>query len=112
MRNVQELVNPYLHRFLNGNLNTQQQGLARILETNLNNIVSPFIDKLTSGLVQLTPAEIRVASLVKEGLTNKEIAGLLLLSKNTILFHRYNIRKKLGLKNKKINLRTHLLSLD
>jgi DNA-binding CsgD family transcriptional regulator len=60
----------------------------------------------------LTPMEIRVANLVKEGKTNKEIEELLCLSKNTILFHRYNIRDKLGLKNKKINLRTHLLLYD
>ncbi|MEJ2134373.1 MAG: PAS domain S-box protein [Desulfofustis sp.] len=112
LHNVQELVNPYLHRFINGNLNPQQKSLARILETNLNNIVSPFIDKLTSGLTHLTPTEVRVASLVKEGMTNKEIAEILLLSKNTILFHRYNIRKKLGIKNKKINLRSHLLAMD
>ena len=59
-----------------------------------------------------TPMEIRMANLVKEGQTNKEIAELLCFSKNTILFHRYNIRDKLGLKNKKINLRTHLLSYD
>lgn len=112
LRNVHELVNPYLHRFINGRLNTQQKTLARILETNINNIVSPFIDKLTSGLAHLTPAEIRVASLVKEGMTNKEIAEILLLSKNTILFHRHNIREKLGIKNKKINLRSHLLSME
>lgn len=34
------------------------------------------------------------------------------LSKNTILFHRHNIRSKLRLKNKKINLRSHLLSFN
>ena len=56
--------------------------------------------------------EIRVANLVKEGQTNKETAEILCLSKNTIMFHRYNIRCKLGLKNKKINLRSHLLSKD
>jgi PAS domain S-box-containing protein len=39
-------------------------------------------------------------------------AEILCLSKNTIMFHRYNIRCKLGLKNKKINLRSHLLSKD
>jgi PAS domain S-box-containing protein len=111
LHNVQELVNPYLQRVINGRLNTQQRTLLRILETNLNNIVSPFIDKLSSGLAHLTPVEIRVASLVKEGKTNKEIAEVLLVSKNTILFHRHNIRGKLGIKNKKINLRTHLLTI-
>jgi PAS domain S-box-containing protein len=110
-QNVQELVAPYLQRILKGRLSTQQKTLALILETNLNNIVSPFTEKLTSGLAQLTPVEIRVASLVKEGKTNKEIAEILLVSKNTILFHRHNIRTKLGLKNKKVNLRSHLLSL-
>jgi PAS domain S-box-containing protein len=112
LRNVQELVSPYLQRIIDGRLDTQQRTLALILETNLNNIISPFIDKLSSGLAQLTPVEIRVASLIKEGKTNKEIAEILLVSKNTILFHRYNIRDKLGLKNKKINLRSHLLSME
>ena len=112
LQNVQELVSPYLQRIVNGRLDTRQRTLARILETNLNSIISPFVDKLTSGLAHLTPVEIRVASLVKEGKTNKEMAELLLVSKNTILFHRHNIRSKLGLKNKKINLRSHLLAME
>ena len=111
LKNVQELVTPYLQRFVKGRLSTEQKTLAKILETNLNNIVSPFVNQLSSGMVTLTPVEIRVASLVKEGKTNKEIAEILLVAKNTILFHRHNIRDKLGLKNKKINLRSHLLSL-
>ncbi len=111
MRNIQELVSPYLQRVMNGRLDPQQRTLAQILETNLNNVISPFVNKMASGLTQLTPVEIRVASLVKEGKTNKEIAEVLLVSKNTILFHRYNIRNKLGLKNQKINLRSHLLAI-
>ncbi len=112
LRNVQELVSPYLQRVMSGRLDTQQRTLTRIVETNLNNIISPFINKMASSLARLTPVEVRVASLVKEGKTNKEIAEVLLVSKNTILFHRYNIRNKLGLKNKKINLQSHLLALD
>jgi len=112
LSNVKELISPYLERLKKSRLNTNQKTLVNILESNLNNMISPFISKMSSKFFNFTPMEIRVANLVKEGKTNKEIAEILCLSKNTILFHRYNIRSKLGLKNKKINLRSHLLSFD
>ena len=108
--NVKELIGPYLDRLQRSRLTNDQQILVNILASNLDNIISPFIGKLSAGTRNFTPMEIKVADLVKEGRTNKEIAELLCLSKNTILFHRYNIRRKLGIKNKKINLRVHLLS--
>ncbi len=110
--NVKELVIPYIQRLKMKRLGSNQKALVNILDSNLNNIISPFISKLSSKFLNFTPMEIRVANLVKEGKTNEEIAELLFLSKNTILFHRHNIRTKLGLKNTKINLRTHLLSYD
>jgi len=112
LTNVKELIAPYLERLKKSHLNTNQETLVNILDSNLNNIISPFISQLSFKFFNLTPMEIKVANLVKEGKTNKEIAELLCLSKNTILFHRYNIRRKLKLKNKKINLRSHLLSHD
>ena len=112
MSNVKELIGPYLERLKKSRLGTDQSTLVSILESNLNNIISPFINQFSARNINLTPTEIRVANLVKEGKTNKEIAALLCLSKNTILFHRYNIRKKLGIKNKKINLQAHLTSLE
>jgi DNA-binding CsgD family transcriptional regulator len=89
-----------------------QKTLVDILESNLNNIISPFTSTLSARICNLTPTEIRVSNLVKEGKTNKEIADVLLLSKNTVLFHRHNIRTKLGLRNSKKNLRSFLLSVD
>jgi len=112
LSNVKELISPYLERLAMSRLSTNQKTLVDILESNLSNIITPFISKLSSGYTQLTPMEIRVATLVKEGRTNKEMAELLCLSKNTILFHRYNLRRKLGLTNKKINLRSHLLAFS
>jgi len=112
LSNVKELISPYLERLKKSRLNTNQKTLVNILDSNLSNMISPFISKMSSKYFNLTPGEVRVANLVKEGKTNKEIAELLCISKNTVLFHRYNIRQKLGLKNKKINLRSHLLSYD
>jgi len=112
LSNVKELIAPYVERLNKSKLDTNQNTLVNILESNLSNIISPFISKVSSKYFNFTPMEIRVANLVKDGKTNKEIADLLFLSKNTILFHRHNIRSKLGLKNKKINLRSHLLSYD
>ena len=112
LSNVKELISPYIERLNKSRLNTHQKTLVNIMESNLKNIISPFISKLSTKYFNFTPMEIKVANLVKEGKTNKEIAAMLCLSKNTILFHRHNIRSKLRLKNKKINLRSHLLSYD
>jgi PAS domain S-box-containing protein len=112
LSNVKELISPYLERLKKGRLTAVQKAMAGILESNLDNITSPFISRVSSKYFNLTPTEIRVANLVKEGKTNKEIAGILYLSKNTILFHRHNIRTKLGLRNSKKNLRSFLLSFE
>ena len=83
-----------------------------IIESNLNTIISALVPKLSSKYLGLTSKEIQVASLVKEGKTSKEIAELLNVSVRAVEFHRDNIRTKFGLKNKKVNLRSHLLSFE
>lgn len=112
LSNVKELVNPHLDRLKTGRLTPTQKELVNVLESNLNSIVSPFIRKMSLKNYKLTPKEIRVANLIKIGKKNKEIAEILELSQNTVLFHRFNIRTKLGLRNKKINLRSHLAAFD
>ena len=108
--NVRELVLPYLKKMKQTRLDDSQMTYLSIMESNLNDILSPFLKGMSSGFLGFTPNEIQVANLVKQGKTTKEIAELLNLSTKTIEFHRDNIRKKLGIKNKKANLRTYLLS--
>jgi PAS domain S-box-containing protein len=111
LSHVKQLIMPYLVRLNNTRLNSDQSILLTVLETNLNNIIAPMAGNLSSKYRDLTPTEIRVADLVKDGKTNDEIAELLCISKNTVKFHRFNLRSKLGVKNKRINLRSHLMSL-
>jgi PAS domain S-box-containing protein len=110
--NVRELVFPYLSKINNSKLSDREKAFVNIIESNLKDIMSPFARRLTSKYLGFTPTEIKVANLIKQGKTTKDIAELSNLSPRTIEFHRDNIRTKLGIKNKKANLRTHLLSLD
>ncbi len=108
--NISTLINPYIEKLKNTPLDALQTNHLNVIETNLEQIISPFVRDIGSRVLDLTPMEIRVANLVKEGKSNIEIAEKLSVSKNTILTHRFNLRRKLGIKNKKINLRAYLLS--
>jgi PAS domain S-box-containing protein len=112
LANVRGLLLPCLERLRGCRLNDRQSIYADILESNLQTIVSPFLHRLSNRFLNLTPTEIQVAGLVREGKTSKEIASLINVSERGVEFHRNNIRRKLDLTNAKKNLRTYLLSLS
>ena len=112
LSNIKQLVRPYLEMVKNSKLDEKQQSYINILETNINDIISPLARKLSSRYLNLSASEIQVANLIMDGKRTKEIASLLNLSDKTIEVHRRNMRKKLGLTNIKTNLRTHLLSFQ
>lgn len=108
MFNVEKLILPYLEKLKANCPEQDQQDLLTIIRTNLEEITSSFDHIKKNTLARLTPTQLQVADLVKQGLTSKEIASLLNLSPSTIACHRQEIRKKLSLSNKKINLQSAL----
>ncbi|MGD0229255.1 MAG: PAS domain S-box protein [Syntrophorhabdales bacterium] len=112
LANITELVLPYIKKLRSKNLTDNQSMYLTIVESNLKEIISPFLQKMTAIYAHFTPMEIQIADLIKSGKTSKEIAEFLNIGSGTVHSHRNNIRSKLGLNNKDINLRTFLLSLQ
>ncbi|TKB07273.1 PAS and helix-turn-helix domain-containing protein [Desulforhopalus sp. IMCC35007] len=110
--NVDRLVLPYVEKLLQGRLTEKQRTLTEVIDTNLRDIVSPFLRSLTAVNVLLTPQEIEVANMVRSGRTSKDIADVLGISASGVDFHRKRLRQKLGLTNTAKNLRSFLLSLE
>ena len=109
--NLRELVFPYLEKLRNSKLSTRQKDWLDITTSRLEDMVSPFLQRISALEICLTPQEIRVSTLIREGRTSKEIAEILLVSMSAVDFHRKNIRKKFGLTRKKVSLCSYLLSL-
>ncbi len=110
--NVIKLIEPLVKRLQRTRLDADQAQLVGEIEDNLRDITSSFVTRLTSEFIGLTPMEIQVATYVKQGKATKEIADILCLAPDTVNVHRKKVRKKLGLSNKSVNLRTFLSSLS
>jgi PAS domain S-box-containing protein len=109
--NLKRLVFPYIEELGKCKVNTDARTYVNIIRTNLNDITSQFSKTISAKYIGFTPTEIRIADFIREGKNIKATAELLGLSPTSVKWHRKNIREKLGLTNKKINLQNYLNSL-
>ena len=107
--NVEKILMPILHA-LSLELPKSQKKYAEILRTNLEEITSPFINQLSRRFYSLTPTEIKICKLIRNGMRTKEIARIQGVSVATINRHREHIRRKLDIINRDVNLTTYLQS--
>ena len=110
--NVKKFILPCIDKLKKTVSNRNQTAWLKLLETHINEIVSPFAKTLSSRYVDFTPTEIRIAEMIRQDKSTKEIAEFLNISDSAIIFHRNNLRKKLGLVNKKVSLKSYLLLLS
>ena len=111
--NTKLMVLPYLGKLKNRQrLGNKEKAYIDLIESNLNEIISPFVRSISAKYFKLSPTEMQVINLIRQGKTTKEIAETMNLATSTIDFHRHNIRKKIGINNKQINLSTFLSSLS
>ena len=111
LANVKTLVDPYLRKLRENDLSPTQNIYLQILESNLADITAPFLRNLAMKYTGLTPKEVQVAVLVKDGKNTKQIAQIIDTTVRAVEFHRHSLRDKLNLRNKKANLRTFLMAL-
>ena len=107
---IKQMVLPYLQMARCKAVDDAQTLLLDIVEENLHQLALPCSDDLSGIHLRLSPTEMQVAGLVRDGRTTAQIARTLKISAKTVAIHRSNIRKKLGLRNTKKNLRAFLLA--
>jgi len=107
--NVEKILTPILHA-LARQLSPPQRKYVEMLQTNLEEITSPFISQLSRSYHAMTPTEIAICNMVRLGMHTKEIAETRGVSEATINHHRESIRRKLKITNQDVNLATFLQS--
>jgi PAS domain S-box-containing protein len=108
--NVHKLLLPTLNKLIEKSSSFDRRYLV-LIKQNLEELTNSFGSKLTSLKYQLTPKETDLCILIKGGFSIKEISTMQNLSVRTVESHRLNIRRKLGITSKKINLATYLTQL-
>jgi len=111
LENIRTAVLPHVEKLDKMLAKPASRRLVDLIRSGLNDITTPFLRRLATLEMVLTPQEIRIAAFIREGCSSKDISGMLGLSVATINFHRRNLREKLGLTNSAANLRTFLMSL-
>ena len=108
---LKKMVAPYISKIKRADISPDVREYIDTVETNLKHVASPFSRKLSFEYISLTPKEIKVANLIRDGKSTKEVSEELNMTKGTTEFYRNNIREKLGLRGKKVRLQQHLLTL-
>ena len=108
-REVEQALAPFLRKLKEKSGPNFAREYQSLLD-NLNAVVAKDLDEYTGRYAKLTSRESEICDLIKKGMSSKQISESLNLSVLTVLKHREQIRKKLEITNKSVNLATYLRS--
>lgn len=109
--NMEQLIIPTLRR-IKESMPPSKARTFEMLEKDLVEVASPFIEILKYNPARLSPREIEICNLIKNGFSSKDIAAALNSSVQTVQKQRKIIRKKFGISNQSVNLVTFLKELE
>jgi PAS domain S-box-containing protein len=106
-RNLENQIYPLLEQ-LQARLKGADARYLELIRAGLEDIAAPLSGLDDQQVSALSPRELQLCTLIRHGMTAKEIASLMHLSNRTIEKHKENIRKKLGLSHTGSNLMSYL----
>ena len=109
--NVRRMVLPYLEELQLKVYGKTEKELIKIVKANIGHLSTSYSQNLNNHSPGLSAKEMQIADMIRQGRTSKEISSILGISAGTVDVYRNNIRKKLGITNKKVSLSSHLQSL-
>ncbi len=112
LTNIKELVEPHLGQLIRTETSDRKRDLLQLIMMNVKEITASFTLKVTEKYLSLTPSEIQILNFIKHGYSTKMIAETMHISPRTVDNHRGSIRRKIGIKDPRTNLRTYLLTMD
>ncbi len=106
---LRNLIIPIVEKLRRDRSLARYEGQLEMLVMQIEDLTSGFaMDSRIAAVLSFT--ELRIASLIKNGVTTEEIARQLHISASTVRTHRKNIRKKLKINNVQYSLRNFLNS--
>jgi DNA-binding CsgD family transcriptional regulator/FtsZ-binding cell division protein ZapB len=108
--NVEKVLMPIIFALL-AEMPRPYRRYVELLRDNLLEIAAPYANALSQRCHSLTPTELAICTMIRNGLQSKEIADMRNVSPATISRHRERIRRKLGIANSNVNLTTYLQSI-
>lgn len=110
--NMKNYAFPYIEMIEQQNPGDEILSIAKMLKETMNDLISPASKTLFARYINLTPQEVKIANLIKNGKNTKEISKFLNIAPSSVSTYRNHIRNKMGLLNSGTNLETYLSSFD